>query len=155
MKYLGWIALILIIHGCKLFLINPEVTFIIRNESAKDLAILTYTKSMLTDSVYIKSGQEYKHRTKYREGGVDDVSPFGRQVDSLVVAFSDGRALIHYCSGDILFLTNNKPDCGFGKNLMNFYAGSAQVITKKDKTTKTIVLDNSDYDKAVWPAQYN
>ncbi|ADQ18081.1 hypothetical protein [Leadbetterella byssophila] len=149
MRSILFILLLSLFSGCS-FLINPEVTFIVRNQTPLDFSILTYSESSLLDSTFIKSGEDHLWKKKYREGGDGDVSPFKREVDSLVISFADGKAIIHYCNGERLYLATSDPNCGPTKNLMNFHTGDFE-MGKKKKSTRTIVLERSDYDQAALP----
>lgn len=149
MRLLQFFILVLIISSCS-FLVEPEVTFIIKNETSKDLTISTFSKSVLINDVQIKNNEDYISKKKYREGGDGDVSPFHRDVDSLVIAFPDGKVLIHYCSGEKLYRVSEDPACQPVINIMNFYTGDFE-MGKRKKSTRTIVVDRSDYDQAVLP----
>lgn len=69
---------------------------------------------------------------KIQGGGDGDVSPFKREVDSLVISFADGKAIIHYCNGERLYLATSDPNCGPTKNLMNFHTGDFEMGKKKN-----------------------
>lgn len=142
---------VLIVSSCSFF-VYPKVTFIIENVSPTDLKILFYEKGTLFDSVAIKRNEHYEKTSTFRPGNMSEYTPFdGEKIDSLVILFSDGKRIIQYCNGYPLHSAITNPDCRPEKNLMDFETGTSEKKKLRDKYTKTITFEDTDYQQAVFP----
>jgi hypothetical protein len=135
--------LIFICFSCS-FLVQPKETFVIKNQTSKDIKILFFIKSALTESVDIIAGKQYEKEINIMIGST--TSPFNEKTDSLIVKFSDNKYLRQYCQG--LSLYGNFDKCFYEKNLMDFATGSYVKSKISGKVTRTITFDESDYQRA-------
>lgn len=148
MKYTLLLLLTLTASSCSFF-VEPKVTFQVENNTSKDLKILFYSDFKLLDSILINNGQKYESSKRYRPGSDEALTPFKTETDSLIISFEDGKVIQYSCEGRVLF--KNLDKCHFEKNLMDFDTGTSSKKKLSDKTRKTISIEESDYDKAVFP----
>jgi hypothetical protein len=155
MKYIDKVK-IAIVYGLVIqlvfscaFFIKPQVTFIIKNESSKDLKLLLHEKGQIIESISIKMGEHFERTNSFRPGNMVEYTPFdGEKIDSLVILFIDGKGIIQYCNGEGLHTAITNPDCRPDKNIFDFNTGSQTKKKSADKYTKIIAFDDSDYLKA-------
>lgn len=141
-KILLFIFLSIITLGCAL-VIQPKYHFIVKNESSYDINIRFYHKSIILDSLNIKSKNQFEKVISSGYGGV--ISPFEGKTDSLIIQFGNDRYIKQYCGGLSFFPPSN---CLSPKNLLDFATGefSSKIV---NRTFYTITYDNTDYETAM------
>jgi hypothetical protein len=110
--------------------------------------MFVYSKSMLLNSVSIKSQSKFDTTKSYQYPGDGESSPFDlRKIDSIVVLFSDKKAIKYYCNGELFISgTINGPNCKWDKSPMDFIYDKTNNF--KSTTYRSLVYDESDYQKA-------
>lgn len=117
------------------------------------MKILVYGKSKLLHSVAIKNQEKFDTTVTYASPGSNgQSSPFNEErVDSLIILFSDGKAIEFYCEGRLLVSAGAfSPKCRYGKIPTDFGSGTFKAKKSSQTNIKTLVYDESDYLKATF-----
>ena len=131
------------------FFISPKVRYTIENRTSKDMNILVYSKAILLNAIAINKQSKFDTTRGYPSPGSNgQTSPFDyEKVDSIVVLFSDKKAIKYYCNGErLLSGTASGLNCKWDKSPMDFNYEKADKL--KPITYKSLIYDESDYQKA-------
>lgn len=140
---LSKIYIIFICTSCTFF-VRPKDTYILKNDTNKDIEISFYNKSKLERKLQIKSKTQFDSTFLSQRGSVS--SPFPLEIDSVVIKFTINKYIRQYCNG--IKLCCQVANCKIEKNLLNFEDATIENNRRIDKITKIIAFDESDYQRA-------
>jgi len=97
-KIIAIFVLFVFITSCGV-MVRPKIKFILKNDTSKDLNLKVFGKSKLLSNINIKSQSSFDTTVTYASPGSNNQnSPFDvEKVDSIVVVFSDSKAIITVC----------------------------------------------------------
>jgi hypothetical protein len=123
-------------------MVRPKIKFILKNDTSKDLNLKVFGKSKLLSNINIKSQSSFDTTVTYASPGSNNQnSPFDvEKVDSIVVVFSDSKAIITVCKLDTVIRDcwNNTP--------MFFTLKSTKKL--KPESSKVFAYEEKDYADA-------
>lgn len=125
--------------------VTPTYHFIFENKTPKDVVLSVFTKGKLQEHFPIEAGKSYDKKIR-----CDHCSPlpFDENIDSLVIAFADGKSYIQYCNGQSIAMSDERTKCSFAKDFIMFYPTESSKIKPVNKTYQTMLIDLSVYELA-------
>ena len=114
----------------------------IKNETGYDIKISFYEKSTLKDEINIKKNNKF---SKLIKDCNSQELPIEANPDSVIILIDNKKYIEQYCDGKHLF--GNFGVCYFEKNFID--QASWKESKNGFKRIRTIILNNSDYEKAI------
>jgi hypothetical protein len=141
-KKLFFLIQVFWLAGCVDYFRGANCTFEIVNDTDFEISIFFFEDSVQKTKIVIDNNSVYSKAISNWNG---EDTPIPVNPDSVIIKFGEIRYLQQYCGGKTFF--GNFGECFFEKNFIDH--ASWLTYNKKGRLVKRIILNNSDFEKAI------